>query len=516
MQLSWILVDDDPHFLKHIKDSFCIFSKNTLNPPKILAATNVTDALLLVQNELPSLIVTDIQMPQVDGFQFLRFINRKYPDIPKVVVSGQLSEKTEALCLQVGVALTISKPHDAQEILSLFRKLQQLTKQQAGNQLLPAALTHPSPSASPLTTGKEALMRVTGKIIRRADSLVVNSILQKVKSSIKPVLQGINPMIASTARDNEMVSKAARVTGLIKKIPREANTSDQMSASSGKSDSINNPKKDTNNNSRGFSGVLPQINLAELVQMLSLSSKSSVLEISSESIAGCIYIQDGIIIHAQTTDQIGESAVYTLLNLEGGQFELLDYTPPSQCSVKLGTQHLLIEAARLMDECDRKRMGNQPEAYPATIQTTRVTSTISVLEERSVVLYESNFTAKETTQNQADQIGETDCSSALLNVDQDLEELLICNHEGKVTYHHGPSDPAQRVDLLEFFSSKSKQVTERSLGYLYYIHFQGAEMESLITLGNDSSLFARTKSRSLPINKILHYAKNSLCLTPTS
>lgn len=506
MSTNWLLVDDDAIFLKQLKDSFSIFAKSLPEAPHIFTATNVTDALLIVQNDSPQLILTDIQMPQVDGFQFLRLVNRKYPRLHKVVVSGQLSPKTEALCIQVGVALSVNKPANVPELLSLFKKVHQLSE-------TPCVGTTEVSKVVPLPTHQNPLKRVTGKIVRRGASPSADVALKSVLADQVPPPEEALLEIVSAQTKKETMLKRARITGLITRGASVAATDSAPAASHVKIDSpAPIQQEQLNPMPKGFSGVLPKINLAELVQMLFLSNKSSVLKISGDEINGHIFMEEGQIIHAETADLIGEKAVYKILNLEGGQFDLLSYTPPLQRSVNLGTQHLLIEAARLMDEFERNYAALQSKISFPSSQTTSVTSTVSVHEDTCSIFYETKVSSETTTQFVEKKEFNKNPFSSPINPREDLDELLLCDSGGRIAYQHGTPDSAQRVDLLEFFSFKNRQLQERSLGSLYYVHLIGSDMESLITLNATSALFARTQSRPLPLANLLSFASNRVCL----
>ena len=46
------------------------------------------DALLQLGNVLPDVIVSDLNMPQMSGFEFLSVVRRRFPEIPVIAVSG--------------------------------------------------------------------------------------------------------------------------------------------------------------------------------------------------------------------------------------------------------------------------------------------------------------------------------------------------------------------------------------------------------------------------------------------
>jgi len=99
----------------------------------------------------------------------------------------------------------------------------------------------------------------------------------------------------------------------------------------------------------GFRGVM-QVELQDVLQMECLARKSSILTVSTGDRQGHVYICDGEIIHAQQGQLQGEMALYGLLALKGGQFNLQPFTEPSRRTISGNYQFLLMEAARLKDE----------------------------------------------------------------------------------------------------------------------------------------------------------------------
>ena len=81
-----------------------------------------------------------------------------------------------------------------------------------------------------------------------------------------------------------------------------------------------------------------------------LGRKSSVLEIFTGKVRGRIFICDGSIVHAESGALQGEVALYGLLALRGGEFNLLPFTEPPRRTIQGQWESLLMEAARLSDE----------------------------------------------------------------------------------------------------------------------------------------------------------------------
>ena len=76
---------------------------------KCLSAESAGKALSFLQKERVDLVVLDIQMPVIDGLQFLNLVHRKYPNLQKVVLTGYAQDNYRAACLSGGADLFLEK-----------------------------------------------------------------------------------------------------------------------------------------------------------------------------------------------------------------------------------------------------------------------------------------------------------------------------------------------------------------------------------------------------------------------
>ncbi len=87
-----------------------------------LIAKNGTECLRIVRNEMPDLVVLDIIMPKVDGFEVLSLL-REWSSVPVIMLSG-LGEAADVVnCLNIGADGYIRKPFIAEELLARIRKV---------------------------------------------------------------------------------------------------------------------------------------------------------------------------------------------------------------------------------------------------------------------------------------------------------------------------------------------------------------------------------------------------------
>jgi len=81
---------------------------------KIVEAESGFEALRILPRESFDLIVTDINMPDINGLELVSFIrrNEKYADIPLVIVSTEGSDRDREKGLRLGADAYMVKPFD--------------------------------------------------------------------------------------------------------------------------------------------------------------------------------------------------------------------------------------------------------------------------------------------------------------------------------------------------------------------------------------------------------------------
>ena len=113
-----LFVDDEIQILKSIKRLFMDTEYN------ILTAESGACALSMLEHETVDLVITDMRMPVMDGYQLLCNIKALYPDILRVILSGYSDEDIILKALQCNIAkLYIFKPWNNEELLKLIGQL---------------------------------------------------------------------------------------------------------------------------------------------------------------------------------------------------------------------------------------------------------------------------------------------------------------------------------------------------------------------------------------------------------
>ncbi|MBI2912995.1 MAG: response regulator transcription factor [Chloroflexi bacterium] len=111
-----LVVDDEPDVIEVVNLCFGLRWPEA----QVIAAANAEEALKLVEEHSPDLILLDIMLPDMDGFQLCREI-RAFSDIPIMMLTARDSEVDKVRGLEMGADDYISKPFCHLELLGRIR-----------------------------------------------------------------------------------------------------------------------------------------------------------------------------------------------------------------------------------------------------------------------------------------------------------------------------------------------------------------------------------------------------------
>src|SRR5579863_8495203 len=77
-----LVVDDDDA----VRDSVAMVLR--AGGYEVSSAVHGFDALLQLKRRLPAVVLSDLNMPQMSGFEFLSVVRRRFPQIPVIAMSG--------------------------------------------------------------------------------------------------------------------------------------------------------------------------------------------------------------------------------------------------------------------------------------------------------------------------------------------------------------------------------------------------------------------------------------------
>jgi len=122
-----LFVDDEPAFLETLATVIEETSPDLWEP---YFAESAGKALSLLQDQPVDLVVLDVEMPVIDGLQFLSLVHRKHPNLTKVVLTGYATDQHRAACLSGGAELFLEKPRTAEDLGSILATLHELARWQ--------------------------------------------------------------------------------------------------------------------------------------------------------------------------------------------------------------------------------------------------------------------------------------------------------------------------------------------------------------------------------------------------
>ena len=104
-----LIVDDDIHILELLQRQLEALNYYTFK------AVSVKEAVTILKGNTIDLLVTDLQMPEVDGFQLIQYVSEHYSKMPVLVVSGYISAKGALEMGKSGVVDYLVKPFTKEE-----------------------------------------------------------------------------------------------------------------------------------------------------------------------------------------------------------------------------------------------------------------------------------------------------------------------------------------------------------------------------------------------------------------
>ena len=105
-----ILVVDDKLELRTLLKSYLIQEGFD-----VFTASDGQEALFVARHEKPNLIILDLMMPEMGGYEFMRSYNRE-ADTPVVILTAKIDENDKVLGLELGADDYVTKPFSPREL----------------------------------------------------------------------------------------------------------------------------------------------------------------------------------------------------------------------------------------------------------------------------------------------------------------------------------------------------------------------------------------------------------------
>lgn len=191
-----LIVDDSPEMLEVLRRQLSSLNFYTFQ------ATNVTDAIEILRSASIDLLITDLQMPGIDGMQLVKYASEHFSSIPTLVITGFPSVSGAVEAVKSGVLDYLVKPFTQAEL-----------KKAVEESLLRFRMSHPVKAAQK-AADTESFQAPLGIIGASEKVRKLTDIIGRIKDNKATVLiQG------ESGTGKELVARAIHYTGNFAKTP---------------------------------------------------------------------------------------------------------------------------------------------------------------------------------------------------------------------------------------------------------------------------------------------------------
>ncbi|HTK83221.1 MAG TPA: response regulator [Bacteroidota bacterium] len=115
---SRVLVVDDEDALRMV-----LSSELSSSGYEVATASDGDEAITVIQNKKFDLVLLDIKMPKVDGFEVLKFVKKNYPVMKVIMLTGFADLKNAIESKKHGAEDFVSKPYDLVDLLTTIERV---------------------------------------------------------------------------------------------------------------------------------------------------------------------------------------------------------------------------------------------------------------------------------------------------------------------------------------------------------------------------------------------------------
>ena len=115
-----VLIVDDSITVRKISEKFLVANNYT-----VLSAKDGIDALAVLEEHTPDVILLDIEMPRMNGYDLLQHIRQdeRMKNIPVIMITSRTGEKHKEKALELGANAYFGKPYNENELLTQIQHL---------------------------------------------------------------------------------------------------------------------------------------------------------------------------------------------------------------------------------------------------------------------------------------------------------------------------------------------------------------------------------------------------------
>jgi excisionase family DNA binding protein len=112
-----LVVDDDPQLREFVRINL------ELEGYVVREAERAEEALAVIEDQAPDLVLLDVVMPGTDGWQLLQRMQERHGSIPVIMFSGKVDERAADEATRRGAQEFVGKPFDPQQLIERAKQL---------------------------------------------------------------------------------------------------------------------------------------------------------------------------------------------------------------------------------------------------------------------------------------------------------------------------------------------------------------------------------------------------------
>jgi chemosensory pili system protein ChpA (sensor histidine kinase/response regulator) len=114
------MVVDDSITVRRVMERFL-----ERNGMRVVTAKDGMDAVSLLQDKKPDIILLDIEMPRMDGYEFASHVrnDERFSDVPIIMITSRVGDKHRARAIEIGVNDYLGKPYQDTKLLEAIQRL---------------------------------------------------------------------------------------------------------------------------------------------------------------------------------------------------------------------------------------------------------------------------------------------------------------------------------------------------------------------------------------------------------
>jgi CheY-like chemotaxis protein len=123
-----LLIDDEREFVQTLSERLIMRDMGSA------VAYDGESALQLIRDDDPEVIIVDLKMPGIDGFDVLRKVKETRPEIEVIIVTGHGDEEDRQLCMDLGAFAYLQKPLDINVLSETIQQANEKVRHKKGTQ----------------------------------------------------------------------------------------------------------------------------------------------------------------------------------------------------------------------------------------------------------------------------------------------------------------------------------------------------------------------------------------------